>query len=143
MVKGGAWSREGHSNNYSICSGNLLNEIWVNGALYPLSSLDHKLLEESVGVLDRYSEEIVKSPLGKEIEKIVESNSITWDQWYDQYMVAAAAANNGLSINKKGMSLIDFMDDEPTQRAYADGVDPTDLRRIFREQFDITTFGTS
>ena len=107
--------------------------------MYPLSSLDHKLLEESVGVLDRYSEGIVKSPLGKEIEKIVESNSITWDQ----YMVAAAAANNGLSINKKGMSLIDFMDDEPTQRAYADGVDPTDLRRIFREQFDITTFGTS
>ena len=135
--------QEKYLNNYSICLGNILSEISVNGALYPLNSLDQKLLEESAGVLDRYSEAIMNSPLGKEIEQMIGTDLLTWEQWYDQYKAAAAAANSGLSINEKGMSLIDFMDDEPTRRAYADGVDPTALGRIFGEQFDITTFGSS
>ena len=132
-----------YSNNYSICLGNILNEISVNGALYSLNSLDHKLLEESALVLRAHSDEFLSGPLGKEIGKLVERDLITWDQWYDRYKAAAAAANDGLSINERGMSLIDFMDDEPTRRAYADGVDPTELGRIFGEQFDITTFGSN
>jgi hypothetical protein len=91
--------QERYSNNYSLCLGNILSEISVNGTLYPLNSLDHKLLEESAGVFDLYSESIINSPSGKKIEQLMGGDILTWEEWLALYKAAAAEVNAGLSVN--------------------------------------------
>jgi TPR repeat protein len=45
----------------------ILFEIQTNGTLYPLNSLDHQLLKTSMAIFLEFSQELDKSPLGKEI----------------------------------------------------------------------------
>ena len=58
-----------------------------------------------------------------------------------RYKVAAGKQNPVLAPDENGFSLIDIMDDEPTKRAFRDGVNPENLGKMFAEQFDITKMG--
>lgn len=129
-----------NSNCFAMCLGNILNEISVNGKLYPLNSLDIDLLDGAAKTLSRVSEEIAASPLGQEIDNLINENDseIEWNDWFWRYKVAAGKHNPVLAPDEKGFSLIDFMDDEPTKRAFRDGIDPEHLGKKFAEQFDIT-----
>jgi len=122
--------------------GNILSELETNGRLYPLNSLDHQLLEVSMSIFAKIAQEFSESPLAGEIDEIMsESEYSSWEDWFEVFKVAAGKENSQLEPNEDGNSLIDFMEHEPLQRAYRDGVDPKSLARDFAAQFDITTFG--
>ncbi len=124
-----------------MCLGNILNEVSVNGKLYPLNNLDMDLLDTASKTFTRISEEFAASPLGQEIDNLMNQNEDGWDEWFDRYKVAAGKQNPVLAPDEKGFSLIDIMDDEPTKRAFRDGVNPENLGKMFAEQFDITKMG--
>ena len=82
--------------------------------------------------------------LPKNSSKVVYADSATYssyDEWLSVYKMSAASVNPQLVINEDGTSLIDFMDDEPTRRAFNDNVDPEYLGVEFGNQFDLQTFG--
>lgn len=130
-----------NSNCFAMCLGNILNEVSVNGKLYPLNNLDMDLLDTAAKTFTRISEEFAASPLGQEIDNLMNQNEDGWDEWFDRYKVAAGKQNPVLAPDEKGFSLIDIMDDEPTKRAFRDGVNPENLGKMFAEQFDITKMG--
>lgn len=130
-----------NSNCFAMCLGNILNEVSVNGKLYPLNNLDMDLLDTAAKTFTRISEEFAASPLGQEIDDLMNQNEDGWDEWFDRYKVAAGKQNPVLAPDEKGFSLIDIMDDEPTKRAFRDGVNPENLGKMFAEQFDITKMG--
>jgi|TARA_R110002072_G_scaffold300463_1_gene478019 hypothetical protein len=130
-----------NSNCFTMCLGNILNEVSVNGKLYPLNNLDMDLLDTAAKVFTKVSEEFAASPLGQEINDLLSQGEDGWDEWFAKYKAAAGVHNPALAPNEKGLSLIDFMEDEPTKRAYHDGVDPEQLGKLFAEQFDITKMG--
>lgn len=124
-----------------MCLGNILNEVSVNGKLYPLSNLDMGLLDAAAKIFIRISEEVAASPLGQEINNLMNQNEDGWDEWFDRYKVAAGKQNPVLAPDENGFSLIDIMDDEPTKRAFRDGVNPENLGKMFAKQFDIAKMG--
>lgn len=126
-----------NGNCFIVCLGNILNEFSVNGKLYPLNTLDMDLLASAAKVFTKASEELTASPLGQEINDLLGQGGDGWDEWFSKYKAAAGAHNPALAPDEKGFSLIDIMEDEPTRRAYNDGVDPEQLGKIFAEQFDI------
>ena len=130
-----------NSNCFAMCLGNILNEVSVNGKLYPLNSLDMDLIETAARTFTRVSEEFAASPLGQEIDNLMNQREDGWDEWYDRYKSAAGKQNPVLAPDEKGFSLIDIMDDEPIKRAFRDGVNPEKLGKMFAEQFDITKMG--
>ena len=130
-----------NSNCFAMCLGNILNEVSVNGKLYPLNNLDMDLLDTAAKTFTRISEEFAASPLGQEIDNFKNQNEDGWDEWFDRYKVAAGKQNPVLAPDEKGFSLIDVMDHEPTKRAFRDGVNPENLGKMFAEQFDITKMG--
>jgi len=73
--------------------------------------------------------------------KFSEGEYSTYENWYMAYKKAAGEANPQLEVDEEGKSLIDFMEDEPTRRAFRDGIDPKQLGKMFADQFDITEFG--
>lgn len=129
------------SNCFAMCLGNILNEVSVNGKLYPFSNLDMELLDTAARSFERFAEEFAASPLGQEIDKLMNQDEDSWNEWFDRYKVAAGKQNPALAPDEKGFSLIDFMDDEPTKRAFRDGVNPEKLGKMFAEQFDFTKMG--
>lgn len=130
-----------NSNCFAMCLGNILNEVSVNGKLYPLSNLDMGLLDAAAKIFIRISEEVAASPLGQEINNLMNQNEDGWDEWFDRYKVAAGKQNPVLAPDENGFSLIDIMDDEPTKRAFRDGVNPENLGKMFAKQFDIAKMG--
>jgi hypothetical protein len=65
----------------------------------------------------------------------------SYEDWYDAFKKACAQYNPALAPTEKGVSLVDFMDDEPVRRAYRDNKNPEEIARSFAEVFDIRTFG--
>lgn len=127
---------------FALCLGTILNELEVNGKLYPFSSLDRELLGAASQILVEFSDVIARSPLGQEVSELITNHEHdTWEQWYDVYKKEAGKQNPGLEPDENGMSLIDFMEDEPLRRAFRDGMDPRSLGRQFADQFDITKMG--
>lgn len=65
----------GHENSngriFSICLGNLLNEIAVNGNLYPLNNLDAELIQSAATEMERFSADFASSSLGQEVEELM------------------------------------------------------------------------
>ncbi|WP_157056354.1 hypothetical protein [Pseudorhodobacter aquimaris] len=106
-----------------------------------MNNLDMDLLDTASKTFTRISEEFAASPLGQEIDNLMNQNEDGWDEWFDRYKVAAGKQNPVLAPDEKGFSLIDIMDDEPTKRAFRDGVNPENLGKMFAEQFDITKMG--
>jgi hypothetical protein len=126
-----------NSNCFSICLANALNEALVNGELYPFNTLDQKLLNEAATIMQRQAEEFEQSDLGKEMNKLMGTGSkLTWDDWYAEYKDEAGKYHEALTVDEKDLSLIDFMDDEPINRAFTNGVEPRQLGRSFAKQFD-------
>lgn len=130
-----------NSHCFAMCLGNILNEVSVNGKLYPLNSLDTDLLDTAAQTFTQFSEKFATSPLGHKIDDFLGQGEDQWGEWFAKYKAAAGVYNPALALNKEGRSLIDFMDDEPAKRAYRDGVDPEQLGKVFAEQFDITKMG--
>ena len=58
-------------NCFTLCSGNILNEVSVNGKLYPLSNLDMELLDSAAKTFTRVWEEFAASPLVQEINSLL------------------------------------------------------------------------
>ena len=58
-----------NSNVFVVCLGNVLNEVEVNGRLYPLNSLDMEILEGAMSVMIEASEAFEQSPMGQEMSK--------------------------------------------------------------------------
>jgi hypothetical protein len=65
----------------------------------------------------------------------------SFEEWFNAYKAACASGNPQLGLSENGQSLIDFMDDEPLQRAYRDRVSPLELGKSFARHFNIKTFG--
>jgi len=63
-----------NSNSFAMCLGNILNELSVNGKLYPLNNLDIDLLDTASKTFTRISEEFAASPLGQEIDNLMNQN---------------------------------------------------------------------
>lgn len=63
----------GHPNIacFTICLGNILDAVSVNGKLYPLNNLDMSLLDTAAKTFVRVSEEFAASPLGQEIDDLL------------------------------------------------------------------------
>lgn len=51
--------------------GNILSELEVNGRLYPLNSLDHHLIENSVSIYSQASQELSNLPYAEELYKFM------------------------------------------------------------------------
>lgn len=51
--------------------GSILSELEINGRLYPLNSLDHHLIENSVSVYAQASQELSNLPLAEELYKFM------------------------------------------------------------------------
>ena len=64
----------------------------------------------------------------------------SFEEWFNAYKAACASGNPQLGLSENGQSLIDFMDDEPLQRAYRDRVSPLKLGKSFARNFDLKTF---
>ena len=64
----------------------------------------------------------------------------SFEEWYIVFKKSAAKANNELSLNHDGSSLIDFMDKTPLKRAFRDGINPASLGIEFASQFDFSSF---
>lgn len=69
----------GHRNEnsmiFSICLGNILNEVNANGSLYPLSRLDDEILTESAIVLQAVADEFSQDPLFDKIASMLDESS--------------------------------------------------------------------
>lgn len=129
------------ANSFVLALGNILNELSVNGRLYPLNSIDEQLLEAASGVFISTSERLNASPLGQEVADLIASAENDWEEWLAHYKEEAGKQNPALAPNPDGFSLIDIMDDEPLKRAFRDGIEPRSLGRDFAEQFDPMKFG--
>jgi hypothetical protein len=129
-----------NSNGYTfaISLGKILNEIDLKGNLYPFSSLDKELFESAAQTFMKFSDALIASPFSQKISNSLRSEEVDWEYWYAVYREEAGKVNSELSIKSNGLSLIDFMDDEPLRRAYRDKVEPRSLARIFAKQFDIS-----
>ena len=53
-----------------ISLGNILSELEVNGRLYPLNGIDEQLLSAAMAIFAEATEEMLDSPLGREIDDI-------------------------------------------------------------------------
>jgi hypothetical protein len=65
----------------------------------------------------------------------------SFQEWYQDFQTSCGEHDAGLKPNEDGASLIDFMDHEPLERAYRDGICPDKLATKFASDFDIRTFG--
>jgi len=102
-----------------------------------LSDSELVSIMEVHGSLSRSDEPLSSNQITHD-EKITYAS---YEEWLIAYKKAAASVNPQLELSEDGSSLIDFMDDEPTQRAFKDNVDPEYLGKEFGKQFDLTTFG--
>lgn len=126
---------------FLMCLGTVLEELEANGTLYPLSNLDHHLVDAATQVFIAASQNLAESPLGQEIDALLGQPQVPWEEWYQAYKEEAGRVNSSLEVGDDGLSLVDIMDDEPLRRAHKDGVDPVSLARRFADQFDILNFG--
>lgn len=144
LANGIELSDEGDSNRNALVLslGSLLSELEVNGQLYPLNSLDHKVLEYPLSVFEAVAEEFSETPDEREFDEPASSTEdFSWEEWYQEFKEEAGRENSQLEINDDGSCLIDFMEHEPLKRAYRDGIDPKALARDFAAQFDVSAFG--
>ncbi|MBZ6071845.1 hypothetical protein [Aeromonas schubertii] len=123
---------------FLLSLGTVFTELAKNAHLYPLTALDHDMLAVAMKIYAKVTEEVLESPLGKEIDAF---NYKDWDSWYRDFVKKSSELNNQILIDEDGMSLIDLMDHEPLKKAYCDGVSPEDVARMFAPSFDIRTFG--
>lgn len=130
-----------NSNCFAICLGNIINEVSVNGKLYPLNNLDMDLLNSAAKIFAKFSEDLAASPLGREVNRLQGRGEVGWEEWFKRYKTSAGIHNPALAPNDEGHSLIDFMEDQAIRRAHRDGVDPELLGKKFAEQFDIKKMG--
>lgn len=130
-------------NSFAICLGKILDNVAVNGKLYPLNALDMELLDTASRVYAKVTGETLASPLAQEIDSLIEKADGSWEAWFTEYKRSAGEHNSGLALNENmnGLSLIDLMEDEPLRRAYRDGMNPTSLGKEFAEGFDPTKMG--
>ena len=56
---------------YAMCLGTILREIEMNGHRYPLNGIDQEILQKCAAVLQTFSEELAASPIGQEVESIL------------------------------------------------------------------------
>ncbi|WP_347140959.1 hypothetical protein [Paracoccus sp. SSK6] len=127
--------------SFMMALGKIMNEVSVNGRLYPFNSVDEQLLDKALGVFTSVSNRFEQSPLGQEVNHLLSHGKLTWEEWISQYKDEAGKHNPGLATNEKGFSLIDMMDDEPLRRAFRDGIEPKGLGRKFALQFDPLKMG--
>lgn len=121
-----------------ISLGNILSELEVNGRLYPLTSLDHQLLEGAASIFR--SEAGIDSKRGEPATQYGH-NHTSFESWYEAYTKGVAETQPALAPDKDGKSLLEFMETEPLKRAFKDNVDPVWLGREFGKDFDLRTFG--
>ena len=114
---------------------NLIAEIEVNYGLYPFNSLDHVLLKSARSAL------LNSIDISTASEELKYQHYDTFEEWYDVYKKAAAEVNPQLEIDQNNRSYLDFMEHEPLQRAFRDGVEPKSLARAFAKEFDVFSFG--
>jgi hypothetical protein len=114
---------------------NLMAEIEVNYGLYRFNSLDHVLLKSVRSALLNLIDVSTAS------EELKYQHYDTFEEWYDVYKKAAGEANPQLEVDQNNKSYLDFMEHEPLQRAFRDGVEPKSLARAFARQFDVFSFG--
>lgn len=62
------------SHIYALCIGKIISEIAENGQKYPLSMLDHNLLEKSTEAYIEFTETHSSTPLAKEVSKLLEGS---------------------------------------------------------------------
>ncbi len=138
----------------TIALGNALSELDTNGNLYPFKAIDHELIKQSMaiymGLMQKYNNRELAEQLS--IRKDDPSNGIiymqdfpynTFEEWDRDYREAAALANDSLKPldETNGKSLIDFLEEEPVRKAYADKLDPKALGKKFGETFDPLKMG--
>ncbi|MDG1085728.1 MAG: hypothetical protein P8P35_16770 [Planktotalea sp.] len=128
-----------NKSSFAICLGKVLDNVAVNGKLYPLNNLDMEHLDTASRIYASVTEEILASPLAQEIDSLMEKADGSWDAWFSEYKRSAGEHNSGLApMNGGGVSLIDLMDEEPMRRAHRDGINPTSLGKELAENFDPT-----
>lgn len=128
---------------FALSLGNIINEVSVNGNLYPFNSIDMQLMGAATSVYGAVSERMMGSPLGQEIEEILGAATPNWNEWYSLFKDEAGKHHSGLVVDEKGFSLVDLMDHEPLKRACQDEVDPRSLGKRFASQFDPVKMGFS
>jgi hypothetical protein len=115
---------------------NLITEIEMNYGLYPFNSLDHVLLKSVRSALLNLMD--ISTAASAELKY---QHYDTFEEWYDVYKKAAGEVNPQLEVDQNNESYLDFMEHEPLQRAFRDGVEPKSLARAFARQFDVFSFG--
>ena len=138
-----AFDADDFNRNALILSlGTILSEMEKNRRLYPLNSLDHQLLDESISVYSAVATDFLGSAVTAGEGDSSQSNEESgWEGWFKVFREEAGKWNPELEVNEEGNSVIDFMEHEPLKRACRDGVDPRTLARDFAKQFDISRFG--
>ena len=125
---------------FALSLGKILEEVTVNVHLYPINGSDLVLTGAAMKVYGAYHKRVMQTPLGREVDQILDAGKLGWDEWFAIFKEEAAKHNKGLSINEKGFSLADVLEDEPLKRAWQDGVDPRFMGKDFAERFDPSTF---
>jgi hypothetical protein len=69
-----------NQNALAIALSTILSEVETNGRLYPFNSLDYQLLETSMAIFLEFSKELEESPLGKEINMLMNTASERTDK---------------------------------------------------------------
>lgn len=74
-------------------------------------------------------------------KEAVKSSYGTFEEWYEVFVKSAGEMNQFLALNEEYSTPIDFMDNAPLKKAFADGVDPITLGKEFGKDFDVAVFG--
>ncbi|MFM5829522.1 hypothetical protein ACQXXB_15410 [Aeromonas veronii] len=118
----------------------VLNELDEKSECYPLTSLDHELLDVARDIHANILLEIPESSFSEYLKPNSYDSTEAWDNWYFRFVKASGELNIQLKADAKGSSLIDFMDHAPLKRAYVDGVKPEVLAAAFAPNFDFKKF---
>ncbi len=63
-----------------------------------------------------------------------------FEDWYAVFKKTAGETNQQLKQSSDGVSMLDFMDQEPLHRAFRDKVEPESLAKSFANQYNFSTF---
>ncbi|MEH6690849.1 MAG: hypothetical protein V7774_06655 [Pseudorhizobium pelagicum] len=127
------------SHAFAFCLSKILAEVGQNGVLYTLNQLDMKLLNKAGETFSQFATATEMSPIGQEVSGFMGRNTVTWEDWYQLYKAEAVAANPTLQ-HENGLSILDFLEDEPLRRAHRDGLDPKQLGREHADVYSTPEF---